>query len=392
MSGYPLLGSSCPPPPESGYPLPGATGYPPPPGGGGYHVLGRFVNDPWYPPPGPGGHQHHPPLPGYHHGYPHPPGAQHYGVHGYHHGFPPPGHGPPAPGPWAWPPPPSPYGPPPIGGPWGGAPQAPGWQPMHQQPANGGNYGRPGWSRSRSPARRVQRGGIKYTCRYFIGIENDDQFNVARRIIGAGGAKMKEIVAKAGGDAKLRLRGKGSGFVERDTKAESTEPLQLCISCPREEGYNVASQRAEELLRGIYTEYNRWCADNDLPEPRLELRKTEKHHAHDAGGRQNAGNPDPRGRSASPWPPGGSSLDVPTLHDEARPRSRSPPGVPPPGAPPTEEIERLIKQRNKARRQGDYREADRIRSDLRDRGVVLSDEKGGHGDAMSVTSWRFWYD
>ena len=43
---------------------------------------------------------------------------------------------------------------------------------------------------------------------------------------------MKDIVKKAGIDAKLRLRGQGSGFVEHSTGKESEEPLQLCISCP----------------------------------------------------------------------------------------------------------------------------------------------------------------
>ena len=45
---------------------------------------------------------------------------------------------------------------------------------------------------------------------------------------------------KSGDQAKLRLRGKGSGFAERDTGEESPEPLQLCISCPSQSGYDIA--------------------------------------------------------------------------------------------------------------------------------------------------------
>lgn len=33
-------------------------------------------------------------------------------------------------------------------------------------------------------------------------------------------------------------------------------------------------------------------------------------------------------------------------------------------------------------------QADEIRDDLKTRGVVLSDEKGAHGDGLTVTSWR----
>jgi cysteinyl-tRNA synthetase len=33
-------------------------------------------------------------------------------------------------------------------------------------------------------------------------------------------------------------------------------------------------------------------------------------------------------------------------------------------------------------------QADEIRDDLKDKGVVLSDEKGAHGDGLTVTSWR----
>merc|ERR1719329_1885112 len=38
------------------------------------------------------------------------------------------------------------------------------------------------------------KGVRKYTCRFLLGIENDKEFQVARRIIGAKGANMKRIV------------------------------------------------------------------------------------------------------------------------------------------------------------------------------------------------------
>ena len=44
---------------------------------------------------------------------------------------------------------------------------------------------------------------------------------------------------------------------------------------------------------------------------------------------------------------------------------------------PVEEIERLIEARKAARRRRDFAEADRIRKDLADRGVLLEDSAQG---------------
>jgi len=246
-------------------------------------------------------------------------------------------------------------------------------------PPPGYPYMMPPRSRSRS-VRRAPWEASKYTCRFFIGIDNDDDFRVARRIIGANGVKMKDIVSKSGGDAKLRLRGKGSGFVERDTNSESNEPLQLCISCPRQEGYNIAARMVEDLLLRVYSEYDSWCAEHGRSERAPAIRKTERHHMGESGGSEQT--PRRRGRTrkakAAAAPPSrASSVER---------------GEPPPGAPPEEEIKKFISERNDARRRGDFDKADRIRGDLRSKGVVLSDEKGGHGNGLMVTSWRYWHE
>jgi hypothetical protein len=71
---------------------------------------------------------------------------------------------------------------------------------------------------------KTAQGTIKYTCKFEIQIQNDKEFQVARRLIGAKGSNMKKIIQKCsiGFDSsinpyeivKLRLRGKGSGFKE----------------------------------------------------------------------------------------------------------------------------------------------------------------------------------
>jgi len=200
---------------------------------------------------------------------------------------------------------------------------------------------------------------------------------------------MKDIVSKSGGDAKLRLRGKGSGFVERDTKSESHEPLQLCISCPRMEGYTISKRLCEALLMEVYAEYDKWCAGRGMSERAPRIRMTERHHTGDAtpGGQGAIHNAPHRGDGQPPkkrrrqgGPSAGSQpADAPVDR-----------GEPPEGAPEPQEIEARIEARNEARRSSNFGEADRIRDDLKAKGVVLSDDKGRHGSGLAVTSWRYW--
>lgn len=69
----------------------------------------------------------------------------------------------------------------------------------------------------------------KLTCRYDIQIDNDRDFQVAKKIIGSKGYNMKMIIdgtlagtrydpLKENDLIKLRLRGKGSGFKEGPAK------------------------------------------------------------------------------------------------------------------------------------------------------------------------------
>lgn len=102
----------------------------------------------------------------------------------------------------------------------------------------------------------------KFTCRFEIGIENDKDFQVARRIIGQKGINMKEIVART--DAKLRLRGRGSGYLEGLSKTESPEPLHLCVSCTTRRGYVEAARLVTELLERIYAEYRDYCENRGV--------------------------------------------------------------------------------------------------------------------------------
>mmetsp|Transcript_29989 Transcript_29989/g.80022 ORF Transcript_29989/g.80022 Transcript_29989/m.80022 type:complete len:414 (-) Transcript_29989:116-1357(-) len=231
-------------------------------------------------------------------------------------------------------------------------------------------------------AQAAQVKGIrKYTCRFLIDIENDREFQVARRIIGAKGANMKRIVRHT--QAKLRLRGLGSGYYEGAGQKESSEPLQLCVSCTNAEGYNTAVRQVEDLLKRIYEEYRIVCRETGRQVPYLQINLSENQLVY------------------SSRAPGAPPLEA-NSKKEARRGRRSRKrdgqscavdrGEPGPNAPPIDEIERSIDDRNEARRSCNFSEADRIRDDLHKRGVALMDEPGGRGKAAEVTTWRYWRD
>ena len=78
---------------------------------------------------------------------------------------------------------------------------------------------------------------FKYVCNYFIDIEESENnpSNVKKRMLGQNGYFLKKIIYEASvkhGDysTKLRLRGKGSGYLEGEKNEESSEPFQLCVS------------------------------------------------------------------------------------------------------------------------------------------------------------------
>mmetsp|Transcript_25403 Transcript_25403/g.46091 ORF Transcript_25403/g.46091 Transcript_25403/m.46091 type:complete len:463 (+) Transcript_25403:106-1494(+) len=242
------------------------------------------------------------------------------------------------------------------------------------------------------PGNKSQR---KYTCRFIIGIENDKDFQVARRIIGAKGANMKRIVRQT--EAKLRLRGVGSGYFEGAGQKESSEPLQLCISCTSQDGYKVAVKNVEDLLHRVYEEYKQFCRESGKEIPNLEINFTENQLVY------NSRTPFVGGTSLfpddedGPTSPGddkkkGFKNRKAKTEDAANGTAASERGEPGPNAPTVEEIEKFIDERNEARRANNFPEADRIRQLLHARGVALMDEPGGRGRGTEVTTWRYWRD
>eukprot|EP00435_Cladocopium_sp_Y103_P023803 s1204_g5.t2 len=75
--------------------------------------------------------------------------------------------------------------------------------------------------------RPVQPERGRWQCQFLVGIEADQDFGVVGRLLGRRGANMKRIAGDT--NAKMRLRGRGSGFKEADLGGkESSDPLMLC--------------------------------------------------------------------------------------------------------------------------------------------------------------------
>merc|ERR1712228_1070806 len=111
--------------------------------------------------------------------------------------------------------------------------------------------------------------GTKLQCQFTWGIDEEPKFRVVRKLLGPAGAHMKRINSETG--AKLRLRGRGSKFLEGAEQQESQDPLMLCVSAPDQDAYHRAVELVQEVLQGVYREYREFCAKAGRSAPELEV-------------------------------------------------------------------------------------------------------------------------
>mmetsp|Transcript_134389 Transcript_134389/g.335272 ORF Transcript_134389/g.335272 Transcript_134389/m.335272 type:complete len:381 (+) Transcript_134389:169-1311(+) len=233
-----------------------------------------------------------------------------------------------------------------IANPWA-APMLPGTMPGYPVPPL------PGQGVPSTPGGRPK----KYTCKLEVGIENEGEFRVGSRVIQIARQIWQDPKFQEHG-GKTRLRGKGIGGPH-----EADEPLALCISCREQEAFDKAVSYAETQLQKVHTDYKAFCLQKGLPVPDLSV-KVSKKGSNFFGGADGAIS---------------SNADLPR-------------GERPANAPTDDEIEELIEQRNEARKAANFKKADEVRDYLKQRGVVLMDEKGAKGNfqGKEVTKWRFW--
>jgi len=109
----------------------------------------------------------------------------------------------------------------------------------------------------------------KFVCVFQIGLEDDEEFCLVKRILGKKGNNMRRIAEER--SAKVRLRGIGSGFLEGADGKEANMPLQLNVSCSDFSSYQGAVDRIASLLQDLYKHYRRYLRTKGSEPPDLKV-------------------------------------------------------------------------------------------------------------------------
>lgn len=109
-------------------------------------------------------------------------------------------------------------------------------------------------AKKRNYSHHEKRTDRKWMCTFMVGIVETPEFSVVKRVIGSGGRNMKYMIGEVP-EAKIRLRGKGSGFKDQATGVESRNALQVNINCTDIVGYHRVREMIRQLLDCIYNEY-----------------------------------------------------------------------------------------------------------------------------------------
>eukprot|EP00927_Polykrikos_kofoidii_P054927 TRINITY_DN49269_c0_g1_i1.p1 TRINITY_DN49269_c0_g1~~TRINITY_DN49269_c0_g1_i1.p1 ORF type:complete len:616 (+),score=82.76 TRINITY_DN49269_c0_g1_i1:164-1849(+) len=100
-------------------------------------------------------------------------------------------------------------------------------------------------------------GTMKYICTIHIGIDDPtDEFCLVKRILGKGGSNMRFLASDS--NARIRLRGIGSGFLEGDSLKEANMPLRLDVSCTTYDDYCFVVERLVSQLLLLHAHYRRF--------------------------------------------------------------------------------------------------------------------------------------
>lgn len=120
-----------------------------------------------------------------------------------------------------------------------------------------------------APRGDIGRDNQKFVCVFHVGLEDDTEFCLVKRIIGKAGSNMRRIAEEC--NAKVRLRGIGSGFLEGADGKEAQFPLRLNVSCMDYDSYCGAVSRVASLLEDLYTHYRRYASSKGMEVPSLAL-------------------------------------------------------------------------------------------------------------------------
>src|SRR5271163_4192274 len=91
-------------------------------------------------------------------------------------------------------------------------------------------------------------------------------FNLRAQVVGHAGAYVKHIQQET--RCRVQIKGRGSGFMEHSTGAESDEPMYLHVAGPDPKEVQKAKELCEDLLGNVRQQYERFKANP--PPQRME--------------------------------------------------------------------------------------------------------------------------
>ena len=108
------------------------------------------------------------------------------------------------------------------------------------------------------------------TARLWVHIflhKRHDDFDLVPMLIGRGGRNMRDIYQTT--NAKLRIRGRGSGHLEVDGKKEAPVPLMVAVTANKAEveGFRQAVNMVVSRLDEVSEHYRQFCHQRRLPQP-----------------------------------------------------------------------------------------------------------------------------
>jgi len=120
-----------------------------------------------------------------------------------------------------------------------------------------------------APRGEIDDDNQKFICVFQIGLDDDEEFCLVKRILGKAGNNMRRIAEEC--SAKVRLRGIGSGFLEGSDGREANMPLQLNVSCTDFDSYQGAVDRVSTLLKDLYKHYRRYARSRGMEVPDVKV-------------------------------------------------------------------------------------------------------------------------
>jgi hypothetical protein len=144
-------------------------------------------------------------------------------------------------------------------------PSAPSQSYGHHERRYAGGRSRSGRSEATAYSKRGE------LVNYEVGIKQEEDFNLMRRLLVPGGGQIRRIAHLTG--AKLTVRGEGSGHLEGpENKEVSNEPLMICICSAYPDSLAGARREVEELIVKLHEDYRSFCHERSLPAPELQIK------------------------------------------------------------------------------------------------------------------------